>query len=165
MAVGKSSLAGRFNQGRFNDVYQNTIGGAYFQKVMNVPDPQHEPGQPPRMQQVKLHIWDTGGQEQFRSMMSLYYRDADAALICFDISAAKSFDSVAYWIGEMEKNCNNERKNFVLALAGNKCDIEDSKKQIPMSVANETAKENEMCYHETSAKTGEGVNELFMELI
>ena len=61
-------------------------------------------------------------------MMRLYYRDAEAALICFDLGHAKSFDAVNYWVGEMEKNCNNERQNFVLAMAGNKCDIEDSKK-------------------------------------
>ena len=97
--------------------------------------------------------------------MSLYYRDADAALICFDLSNAKSFDSVAYWVGEMEKNCNNERINFVLALAGNKCDIDDSKKKIPVSMATEIAKEQNMIYYETSARTGSGVNELFMALI
>ena len=135
---------------------------------MSVPDPEvHPDAMSPsnKMQQVKLHIWDTGGQEQFRSMMSLYYRDADAALICFDLSNAKSFDSVAYWVGEMEKNCNNGRQDFVLALAGNKCDIEDSKKKIPISTAAEIAREQDMIYHETSAKTGEGVNELFLGLI
>ena len=103
MAVGKSSLAGRYNQGKFNDIYQNTIGGAYFQKIINVPDPQDETAQ----QQVKLHIWDTGGQEQFRAMTSLYFRDADAALLCYDISEDKSFKSVDYWREQMEANCNN----------------------------------------------------------
>jgi GTPase SAR1 family protein len=64
MAVGKSSLAGRFNQGKFNDAYMNTIGGAYFQKIISVPDPDSNPADVnPKMQQVKLHIWDTGGQE------------------------------------------------------------------------------------------------------
>ena len=56
----------------------------------------------------------------------MYYRDADAALICFDVSSETTFKSVYYWIGEMEKNCNNDRSNFVLAMAGNKCDIDDS---------------------------------------
>ena len=58
------------------------------------------------MQQVKLNIWDTGGQEQFRSMLSMYYKGADAALIVFDIGDAKTFKSVHYWMGEMDKNCN-----------------------------------------------------------
>ena len=69
-------------------------------------------------------------------MMSLYYRDADAALICFDLSSAKTFESVEYWIGEMEKNCNNDRPNFVLAMTGNKCDIDETKKKISTKLAN-----------------------------
>ena len=77
---------------------------------------------------VNLDIWDTGGQEQFRSMLSMYYRDADAALICYDVGNEKTFQSVYYWIGEMEKNCNNERDGVVLAVAGNKCDLESEKK-------------------------------------
>ena len=59
-------------------------------------------------------------------MLSMYYKGADAALICFDIGDAKTFNSVHYWIGEMEKN--NDRDNVVLAMAGNKCDIDDSAK-------------------------------------
>ena len=117
------------------------------------------------MQQVKLHIWDTGGQEQFRSMMSLYYRGADAALICFDLTSGKTFESVEYWIGEMEKNCNNDQQNYVLAMAGNKSDIDESKKQVSYAKANELSKSNDMIYHETSAKTGDGAQELFMNLI
>ena len=76
--------------------------------------------------------------------MSLYYKDADAALICFDLSNAKSFDSVRYWSAEMDKNCNKEA--FTLAMAGNKCDIDDSEKKISLSMANELAKELGMIY-------------------
>eukprot|EP00356_Strombidium_inclinatum_P011075 CAMPEP_0170496988 /NCGR_PEP_ID=MMETSP0208-20121228/23379_1 /TAXON_ID=197538 /ORGANISM="Strombidium inclinatum, Strain S3" /LENGTH=123 /DNA_ID=CAMNT_0010773665 /DNA_START=127 /DNA_END=498 /DNA_ORIENTATION=+ len=123
MAVGKSSIAGRFNHGDFQDVYQNTIGGAYFQKILMIPDPDGPEGQ---MIQAKIHIWDTGGQEQFRSMLKMYYKDADAALIVFDLSSTKTFSSVRYWVDEMESNCNNDRSNFVLAMAGNKCDIDES---------------------------------------
>ena len=61
-------------------------------------------------------------------MLSMYYRGADAALICFDIGDAKTFKSVYYWIGEMDKNCSNERENIVMAMAGNKCDIDESAK-------------------------------------
>ena len=74
--------------------------------------------------QVKLHIWDTGGSERFRSMVSLYYREASAAIICYDISDDKSFTSVHFWINEMINN--NDKEEFVLALAGNKCDIDES---------------------------------------
>ena len=90
-------------------------------------------------------------------MLSLYYRDADAALICFDLSNPKSLQSVFYWVEEMNNNCNNDRSNFVLALAGNKCDLDDSMKKITYGTAMEVAEQHNMIYHETSAKTGTGV--------
>jgi len=57
-------------------------------------------------------------------MVSLYYRDASAAIICYDISDDKSFTSVHFWINEMMNN--NDKDEFVMALAGNKCDVDDS---------------------------------------
>ena len=71
-----------------------------------------------------MHIWDTGGSEKFRSMISLYYKDAAAAIICYDLSDEKSFNSVHYWIDEMQKKNNSESENFVMALVGNKCDLD-----------------------------------------
>lgn len=79
--------------------------------------------------QVKLHIWDTGGSEKFRSMIKLYYKDAAAAIICYDVSDEKSFSSVYYWINQMIDNSSqNDSSNgsFVMALAGNKCDLDPS---------------------------------------
>ena len=160
-SVGKSSLANRFQDSSFKELYQLTIAGAYFQKVVSVPDPKV----PNRTQQVQLHIWDTGGQEQYRSMVQMYYRDADAAIICFDVSNPKSFQSVFYWINEMNNNCNNDRSNFVLAMAGNKSDLDESQKKITFAQASEVAQENQMIYGETSAKTGEGVEDLFLEIV
>jgi small GTP-binding protein len=72
--------------------------------------------------QVKMHIWDTGGSERFRTMVSLYYKDASAAIICFDLTDEDSFTGVDYWIDEMNEKNNSEE--FVMALAGNKCDVE-----------------------------------------
>ena len=70
--------------------------------------------------QIKLHIWDTGGSERFRSMVFLYYADTSAAIICHDISDDKSFTNVHFWINEMMNN--NDKDEFVMALAGNKFD-------------------------------------------
>lgn len=80
--------------------------------------------------QVKMHIWDTGGSEKFRSMISLYYKDAAAAIICYDLSDEKSFNSVHYWVNEMINNNNSESDNFVMSLAGNKADIDPAQKKI-----------------------------------
>jgi len=123
--VGKSSIAQRFCKGVFQDTHDVTIGGAYLQQTVTL-------GQPtdPAPTQVKMHIWDTGGSEKFRSMVSLYYKDAAAAIICYDISDEKSFNSVFYWINEMLNNNNADSDSFVLALCGNKSDIDYSVKKV-----------------------------------
>lgn len=116
--VGKSSIAQRYCKDLFSESHDVTIGGAYLQQTVTLQDGT----------QVKLHIWDTGGSERFRSMVSLYYRDAAAAIICYDLSDDKTFTSVHFWINEMMNN--NDREEFVMALAGNKCDIEPAQRKI-----------------------------------
>ena len=86
--VGKSSIAKRYCQNVFSEAHDVTIGAAYLQQLVVLPSDQ----------QVKLHIWDTGGSERFRTMVSLYYRDAAAAIICYDVTDDISFESVSYWI-------------------------------------------------------------------
>ena len=75
-----------------------------------------------------MHIWDTGGSDRFRSLVSMYYRDAVAALICYDVTNERSFESVGFWTNEMQQK--NNMSNFVIALAGNKCDIDRNEWQI-----------------------------------
>ncbi len=92
-------------------------------------------------------------------MVSLYYREAAAAIICYDISDDKSFTSVHFWINEMINN--NDQDEFVMALAGNKCDIDDPQRKITKGMAESLSQKHNMIQSETSAKTGEGVQELF----
>ena len=91
--VGKSSIAQRFCNDKFDDVHDVTIGGAYLQKTVSVPQ-RIEDGKSYAEQQVKLHIWDTGGSEKFRSMIQLYYRDAVGAIICYDLTDERTFAAV-----------------------------------------------------------------------
>jgi len=119
-AVGKSSIALRFCQDRFDEVHDVTIGGAYLQKIISIPNPENPSGPE---QQVKMHIWDTGGHERFRSMINMYYRDAIGAIICYDLSNEHSFKSVEYWVNEMKANTTADQDGCIMALAGNKCDI------------------------------------------
>ena len=112
-----------------------------------------------------MHIWDTGGSEKFRSMVSLYYKDAAAAIICYDVANEKSFDSVYYWLNEMVNNSNNNQNtSFIMALAGNKCDIDPALQKVGLQRAQEVAKKHNMIFMETSAKSGKGVQELFRKV-
>lgn len=125
--VGKSSIAQRYCKNLFSDSHDVTIGGAYLQQTVTMPDGT----------QVKLHIWDTGGSERFRSMVSLYYRDASAAIICYDITDDKSFTSVHFWINEMINN--NDKDEFIMALAGNKCDVDEPTRKVTRGMAESLA--------------------------
>ena len=152
-AVGKSSLVQRFCVGKFEDKYKITIGGAYLQKEVKLKNGDI----------LKLHIWDTGGQEKFRSMASLYYKDAVAAILVYDVSNPETLDSLDYWINELNNNADN--KNIIFSVAGNKCDLPNDLKKISNSEGKNFCKEkNVPIFNETSAKTGVGVKELFTSL-
>ena len=152
-AVGKSSLVQRFCVGKFEDKYKITIGGAYLRKDVKLKNGDT----------LKLHIWDTGGQEKFRSMASLYYKDAVAAILVYDVSNPETLDSLDYWINELNDNADN--KNLIFSVAGNKSDLPNDVKKISYTEGKNFCKEkNVPIFNETSAKTGAGVKELFTSL-
>mmetsp|Transcript_34709 Transcript_34709/g.39321 ORF Transcript_34709/g.39321 Transcript_34709/m.39321 type:complete len:205 (-) Transcript_34709:134-748(-) len=151
--VGKSSIALRYCEGKFDDGYKVTIGGAYLQKDVVLSNGKS----------VKLHIWDTGGEERFKALAPLYYRDAKAAIITYDVTAMDTFDAADYWVKELNKNATQTA--VVLSLAGNKIDALDPKqKKTNGQKAESFANENNMVFQETSAKSGEGINELFKKI-
>lgn len=96
----------------------------------------------------------------------MYYRDAVAALICYDLTNERSFESVNYWTNEMQQK--NNMSNFVIALAGNKCDIDQKEWQITAESMNKMKDSlnltDNIIQRNTSAKTGEGVNDIFNEI-
>ncbi len=150
--VGKTSIASRFCKNSFNENYINTIGGAYQQQniVLN------------NGAKIKLHIWDTSGQDRFRSMTNLYYRDAQVAILTYDVTNEQSLDSLNYWLNELNDKVDQE--NMLLCLAGNKCDVDSSEKKVSVSQGKKFAEEHNMIFYETSAKTGAGVKELFQAI-
>ena len=152
VSVGKTSIASRFCKNSFNENYINTIGGAYQQQniVLN------------NGAKIKLHIWDTSGQDRFRSMTNLYYRDAQVAILTYDVTNEQSLESLNYWLNEL--NDKVEIDNMLLCLAGNKNDVDASEKRIPTSKGKAFAEEHNMIFFETSAKTGSGVKELFQAI-
>lgn len=97
-------------------------------------------------------------------MIKLYYKDAAAAIICYDLSEEKTFNSCYYWINQMMENTTDGGENFVMALAGNKCDLDPSQIKVPLQTATELAQKHNMISAETSAKTGKGVQELFKKI-
>ena len=150
--VGKTSIASRFCKNSFNETYINTIGGAYQQQNITLNNGA----------KIKLHIWDTSGQERFRTMTKLYYKDAQVAILTYDVTNEQSLDNLDYWLNEL--NDKVEVENMLLCLAGNKNDVEATKKTVPTSKGKGFAEEHNMIFFETSAKTGAGVKELFQAI-
>jgi len=147
--VGKSSLALRFCQGRFSPFHEVTIGAAFLQQIVRLPSGS----------QLKLHIWDTGGQERFRAMAPLYYRDAAGAVIVYDCTDQNSFEAVKYWVSELR---SKGPSSVCLCVAANKCDMPD--RGVDSEAARQYCEENSMLFVETSAKTGDNVGTAFQAL-
>ena len=150
--VGKTSIASRYCKNSFNEHHINTIGGAYQQQKVVLSNGAI----------VKLHIWDTSGQERFRAMTNLYYRDAQVGLLTYDITNESSFTGIDFWIEELKYKVENE--NMILCLVGNKSDVNDAERKITKNQGKKFADDNNMLFYETSAKTGDGVKDLFNEV-
>jgi Ras-related protein Rab-5C len=145
--VGKSSIAMRYVNNVFSEAFEVTIGGGYLQQIVRLKDGSS----------LKLDIWDTGGQERYRALLQLYYRDADAALITYDVANPRSLENCNYWVNELKKT----EENCILCLVGNKIDVSPEDRKVDSKAAKEFAEKFGMLFVETSAKTGENINKVF----
>ena len=150
--VGKSSIAQRYCKNSFSEQHAATIGGAYLNQKVQLKNGEY----------VNLHIWDTGGQERFRAMAGLYYKDAAAAILTYDVTTQNSLESLNYWIKELKNNASSE--NIILCLAGNKCDVPQQNRKLQFNDGKNFATQNNMIFYETSAKNDIGIKELFTAL-
>jgi small GTP-binding protein len=106
---------------------------------------------------VTLQIWDTAGQEKYRALTPMYYRNARAALVVFDLTNHQSFQAIEEWITDLDSGPDSVN----LFLVGNKCDLEQNR-AVTANMAKDWVDQHEaVAYVETSAKTGTGVIDLF----
>mmetsp|Transcript_54683 Transcript_54683/g.152552 ORF Transcript_54683/g.152552 Transcript_54683/m.152552 type:complete len:210 (+) Transcript_54683:50-679(+) len=154
--VGKSSILLQFTDGYFNDNLQSTIGVDFKVKVMDAAGPD---GRPKR---VKVTIWDTAGQERFRTLTSSYYRGAQGIILVYDVARKETFDSLGMWLQEVEQFSMGGGKEVVKLLVGNKV---DQPRVVQRDVANEWAHSRGMLFMEASAKTKEGIAQVFNEVV
>jgi len=145
--VGKSCILTRFVQGTFDRHMPATIGAAFLTKVVATE------GVP-----VRLQLWDTAGQEKFRSLAPMYYRSSAVAQLVFDVTNKSSLDGLEDWQAEIADKAPH---NIKLVVIGNKIDLE-SERVIAKSAGEEFAKKlGAVYYGETSAESGDGINEVF----
>ena len=108
---------------------------------------------------VKFEIWDTAGQERYHSLAPMYYRGAQAAVIVYDITSPESFGRAKKWVQELQRQ-SDPQQSLVMALVGNKTDL-SPKRVVTEQEAKAYADETGLLFFETSAKSGENVNEIF----
>uniref|UniRef100_A0A8C4Q8W3 RAB41, member RAS oncogene family n=1 Tax=Eptatretus burgeri TaxID=7764 RepID=A0A8C4Q8W3_EPTBU len=145
-SVGKTSLITRFMYDSFDNTYQATIGIDFLSKTMYLED-----------RTIRLQLWDTAGQERFRSLIPSYIRDSAAAVVVYDITNVNSFQQTSKWIDDVRTERGGD---VIIMLVGNKTDLGD-KRQITMEEGEQRARELNVMFIETSAKTGYNVKQLF----
>nr|XP_046176710.1 ras-related protein Rab-4B-like [Oncorhynchus gorbuscha] len=145
---GKSCLLHQFIENKFKQDSSHTIGVEFGSRVVMVAG-----------KTVKLQIWDTAGQERFRSVTRSYYRGAAGALLVYDITSRETYNSLTNWLTDARTLAS---PNIVIILCGNKKDLE-ADREVTFLEASIFAQENEVMFLETSALTGENVEEAFLK--
>ena len=152
-SVGKTSLISRYANGIFKEEYLATVGLDYYTKQEMI-----------KNLNVLVKLWDTAGQERFKALTPNYFRNAEGVVLVYDVTSTESFENLKYWISSIKTNLGEKDIFIPIIIIGNKIDMEDSR-EINKDEANKFASENNYKYFETSAKTGEGVDEAIRELV
>lgn len=150
-AVGKTSLLHRFVENKFSFRYKLTIGANFLSKIIQK-----------NSETIKLQIWDIGGQDRYKFLRSSFFDGANGALIVFDLSRWHTFEELDDWVSDLREYAGEK---IPFALIGNKVDLIDKRDELYERESAEVfAKKEQTFYVETSAKTGEKVEETFLNL-
>jgi len=147
--VGKTCVIKRFVEDKFVKYHLSTIGVDYSSKMIHLYD-----------QDFKLKIWDTAGQERYHNITPQFYKGADGIIICYSVDNEESFSKVEEWLKQIKSNIQIEQVSLI--LIGNKCDIKD--RIISKEKGEKFAEDLNISYFDTSALSGEGVNEAITRL-
>ncbi|XP_071815122.1 ras-related protein Rab-22A-like [Apostichopus japonicus] len=147
--VGKSSIVQRFVANTYHDSIAPTIGASFMGKTLQVGD-----------MTCKFQIWDTAGQEKYRGLAPMYYRNAGAAIIVYDITNQQSFELVRVWVRELQRH---GPEKICIAIFGNKMDLEELR-EVQTEEGSNYAKEIGAIFGETSAKTADNIEDLFIDI-
>lgn len=148
--VGKTNILLRYLKNEFNEESKATVGVEFGTKKMKIDN-----------SNIKVQIWDTAGQERYRSITSAYYRGAHGALVVYDITSKKTFDSVEKWVNDLK---TNGEPKMVIMVIGNKADKEEER--VITKVDGEAkSQRNNVAFLETSALTAENIEQAFEEVI
>jgi small GTP-binding protein len=147
--VGKSCLTMKGTKNHFEECYSPTVGSEFFTFNIRISD-----------KNIKLQIWDTCGQEAYRSLITSFYRNSSLAIIAYAIDNENSYNNIEAWLNEIKSQANPETKVF---LIGNKVDLDNARK-VRTEAARQFSKDHGFHYFiETSAKTGFNAQNVFIQ--
>ena len=144
--VGKSCILNRFMNDTFTEEYQATIGLDFQSKNVQIDN-----------QDIHLLLYDTAGQEKFRSLIPMYTRDANIILLVYEVTSKDSFLHLNHWLNDLTTVKKDE---VIFVVVGNKTDLED-KREVSREEGEQFAKDNDYLFAEVSAKDGKGFQDLF----
>jgi small GTP-binding protein len=148
--VGKTCILKKFVDNEFNENELTTISLSFATKNMTINN-----------EEIKLEIWDTVGQEKYKALAGVFFKNSDAAILVYDIANLNSFQQLTeYWFSKINEY---KESNLILSVAANKSDLY-LKEQVKEEDGREFAKKIGAFFKLTSAKNGEGINELFQTI-
>ena len=147
--VGKTSIIGRYIK-KYKDQYPCTISASFTNKIENI-----------NGKQIYFELWDTAGEEKYRSVNSIFYKEAQICLMVFDITLKKTFESLKnYWYKEIKNECS---KDIIFHVAGNKIDLFESE-QVNKQEVKAFCDEINCGFDYISAKENKFIDDLFKKL-
>ncbi|MHA2603071.1 MAG: Rab family GTPase [Candidatus Thorarchaeota archaeon SMTZ1-83] len=151
--VGKTSLIRRFTENSFDEEYKQTIGTTFASKDVSVTDKEGD------TRQIRLIIWDMGGQTTYRELRRQFMKGSTGAIIVYDVTRPETFMAMNNWFESFRETCPNAS----VVVAANKVDLLDNR-IVPVEPGLMLRDWFQADYYETSAKTGEAVTDVFAKL-
>ena len=148
--VGKSNILLKYIYNSFSEEFKTTVGVEFGARNIEI-----------NKAIYRIQIWDTAGQENFRSIARAYYKNSVCACIVYDITNRSSFEDIQIWIDDCTKQT---AKSVLLVLVGNKSDLNDIR-EVSYEEGKAFAKSHNMLFFESSAKTGDNINEIFTKSV
>ena len=149
--VGKTSIISQFIDQNFQEDLQSSTGGTFSSKSFSYGGGKI----------LKFEIWDTAGQERYRSLTKMFYKDANAAVLVYDITRKISFEELqSYWVEQIKESAP---PNILLAVVANKSDLEEEE-EVDEGQARNYAQELGAIFCTTSAKSRHGIDDLFLQI-
>ena len=148
--VGKTCILLKYTDKIFQETHMMTIGLDYRLKTMAL-----QSGK-----EVKLQIWDTAGQDRFRSITKNYYKGSHGIILIYDVTSLKTFENVKSWVSQIHEEISDK---VVIYLVGNKIDMDDERK-VKTEEGQKLAEELGVPFVETSAKSGENIDNIFSDI-